>query len=46
LIRLHGGSLILQSKPGRGTSVTIRLPADRLIATDAPMGEAGRAAHG
>jgi signal transduction histidine kinase len=46
LIRLHGGSLTLQSKPGRGTSVTIRLPADRLIATDAPMGEAGRAAHG
>lgn len=32
LIKQHGGELILTSKFGEGTSVTIRFPADRTIA--------------
>jgi len=31
LVELHGGSLDLQSKVGVGTSVTVRLPAHRVI---------------
>ena len=31
LAELHGGSLDLQSQPGVGTTVTIRLPAERLV---------------
>ncbi len=31
LVELHGGSLDLESVPGSGTTVTIRLPADRVI---------------
>ncbi len=31
LVRLHGGELILQSILGRGTTVTVRLPPERLI---------------
>ena len=32
LVELHGGSLDLQSTVGAGTTVTIRLPAERIIA--------------
>jgi len=31
LTELHGGSLVLESEPGRGTRVTVRLPAWRVI---------------
>jgi signal transduction histidine kinase len=30
LAELHGGSLEIQSEPGLGTAVTVRLPAERL----------------
>ena len=30
LIELHGGELILNSKPGAGTTATLRLPGDRV----------------
>ena len=32
LVELHGGSFDLQSKPGEGTTVTLRMPAERLAA--------------
>jgi len=31
LVELHGGSLDLQSEPGVGTTVTVRLPASRIV---------------
>ncbi|EWY37437.1 hypothetical protein N825_17660 [Skermanella stibiiresistens SB22] len=31
LVALHGGTLTLDSAPGEGTTVTIRLPADRVV---------------
>ena len=31
LMELHGGTLTLQSKPGIGTTVTLSLPAERLL---------------
>lgn len=31
LTELHGGSLDLQSQPGNGTTVTVRLPARRIV---------------
>lgn len=31
LIRLHGGALTLESEQGKGTAVTISLPAERII---------------
>ncbi len=34
LTELHGGSLALDSAPGRGTRVTVRLPAWRVVAMD------------
>jgi len=30
LVELHGGSLDLQSRPGHGTTVTVRFPAERV----------------
>jgi signal transduction histidine kinase len=35
LVALHGGNLTIQSIPGRGTTVTIRLPASRVYPDDA-----------
>ena len=32
LVELHGGSLDLQSRPGAGTTVTLRFPAQRVVA--------------
>ena len=31
LTRLHGGTVTIDSQPGEGTSVTIQLPASRLV---------------
>jgi PAS domain S-box-containing protein len=31
LVELHGGSLVLQSRVGDGTTVTVRFPAERII---------------
>ncbi len=42
LAELHGGSLDLQSRPGVGTTVTVRLPATRIVW---PAGDAGRSAE-
>ena len=42
LVELHGGSLNLQSQLGVGTTVTIRLPAARIVW---PAGDAGRSAE-
>ena len=38
-VELHGGTLLLDSEPGIGTTVTIRLPGSRLLAS-APMAAA------
>ena len=34
LVELHGGVLELQSQVGIGTSVTVRLPAERILRSD------------
>jgi signal transduction histidine kinase len=34
LIELHGGSLDLQSEVGVGTTVTVRLPTNRIIQSE------------
>ncbi len=47
LVEMHGGSLDLQSKPGYGTTVTVRVPAERIsdkTGATAPAGEIERAA--
>jgi signal transduction histidine kinase len=31
-VRLHGGTLTIDSAPGRGTRVTVRLPAPAVAA--------------
>jgi signal transduction histidine kinase len=31
LVQAHGGSLVLHSRPGAGTTAEIRLPAERLL---------------
>jgi len=41
---LHGGSVELDSVPGQGTTVTVLLPASRLIATGGSETRAVRAA--
>ncbi len=33
LVELHGGSLDLQSEVGIGTTVTVRFPAERIVAS-------------
>ena len=34
LVEMHGGSLDLQSEPGVGTTVTVRLPAERIVVAE------------
>ncbi len=34
LVELHGGALDIRSEPGEGTTVTVRLPRDRVIAEE------------
>jgi two-component system cell cycle sensor histidine kinase PleC len=41
LVEMHGGSFDLQSKPGEGTTVTVRLPPDRIVTDAAPIAKAG-----
>lgn len=36
IMRLHGGSLRIDSLPGRGTRVFLRLPASRVVSADLP----------
>ncbi len=36
LVRLHGGRLAVTSTVGKGTIVTIALPADRVLMDDSP----------
>jgi signal transduction histidine kinase len=33
MVALHGGMLNIQSAPGKGTTVTVRLPAERVVKT-------------
>lgn len=35
LVELHGGTITLQSKPGKGTKVSVTIPAKRVITVDA-----------
>ena len=37
LVEMHGGRLELESRLGEGTTVTIRLPADRIVGHDARL---------
>ena len=37
LVELHGGRLALTSEPGRGTEVTVTLPAGRLMSATPPL---------
>lgn len=32
LVEEHGGELVLKSRPGEGTTITIRFPSDRIVA--------------
>jgi len=31
LVEKHGGELVLKSRPGEGTTITIRFPSNRLV---------------
>jgi signal transduction histidine kinase len=33
LVEMHGGTLEIDSTPGQGTTVTVRLPASRVVRT-------------
>ncbi len=41
LIEVHGGTLLIESSPGSGTTVTVRLPASTIVAEDKTAGEDG-----
>ena len=43
IVEHHGGQVTITSRPGAGTSVTIRLPADRLVSSRPSKPEALRA---
>ncbi|MCH9052698.1 MAG: HAMP domain-containing protein [Proteobacteria bacterium] len=45
LVELHGGSLDLQSEVGKGTTVTVRFPANRIVAAAGTQSPAAPA-HG
>jgi PAS domain S-box-containing protein len=42
LAELHGGSLTIQSEPGRGTTVTVMLPAARVVSIASTPAESNR----
>ena len=47
LAELHGGTLTVDSAPGRGTTVTVRFPGERVaVGSRARPGEAGRRVKG
>ncbi|MBL8838934.1 MAG: PAS domain-containing protein [Alphaproteobacteria bacterium] len=52
LVELHGGTLDIRSEPGEGTTVTVRLPRDRVIVEEpassggAPLRAAAKASDG
>ena len=45
LVELHGGTLTIRSERGKGTTITVRLPASRVVG-DEPARKGGRAAPG
>ncbi len=44
LVELHGGSLSIESKQGIGTTVTVRLPSERIADSELDVSHAGGAA--
>jgi signal transduction histidine kinase len=44
LVELHGGTLMLRSAPGEGTTVRVWLPAERVMARALPAVPSQRAA--
>ena len=40
LAELHGGSLSLESQPGKGTTVTVRFPPERTVLDSLPRAAA------
>ena len=41
LVQLHGGSVEIESEKGKGTTVTVRLPASRVVTEQTPTQAAG-----
>ncbi len=41
LIKMHGGEILLQSKPGKGTRALVRFPAERVEAHQYKIGARG-----
>ena len=41
LVALHRGTMVIQSEPGRGTTVTVRMPEERLVGGSASAALAG-----
>ncbi|MHC4448055.1 MAG: sensor histidine kinase, partial [Planctomycetota bacterium] len=40
IVELHGGKLILESEPGKGTTVSVRFPPERVLGKDREAGDA------